>query len=475
MNFMNVITRFAPSPTGYLHVGGVRTAIFNYLFAKNYEGKFLLRIEDTDDKRLVESSLISIVEGLKWLGIEHDGEIIVQSENLKRHQEVAKQLIDEGKAYYCYCMQGELDEERRKFGGFGYKYSGKCKHRKDIPTEIKPTIRLNSKFYEKIEFEDLLVGPSSFGRDNLDDFILMRSDGIPTYMFAVVVDDYDACVTHVIRGNDHHTNTAKQLMVYKAMEWDEPQYVHLPLINSEDGMKMSKRKHAVDLLEYRKIGFLPDALLNYLMTLGWTPSKEIISLEEASKEFGVGKLTKSPACFDMRKLLHVNSQYLQVRNHNDLIVEIAENYELNHQNQQLPEYFLEALRSSLTESVKRAQTLHEIINQSYFYFKNWKDFMGEQSKKDMEDFIEDILKKEANLLKDLLEEFLKIDDKNTMWNQENIKNVIDRISEKYKAKLKKSDVMKFLRMKLTGIFDSYSIVLIIEILGRDEVLKRLEM
>ncbi len=467
---MNIVTRFAPSPTGYLHVGGVRTAIFNYLFAKSYDGNFLLRIEDTDDKRLVESSLISIIEGLKWLGIHHDGEITIQSNNLKRHQEVAQQLINEGKAYYCYCSQEELEEERKKFGPFGYKYSGKCKHRKDIPQDRQPTIRLNSEFYDKIEFEDLIIGHSSFGRDNLDDFILIRSDKIPTYMFAVVVDDNDSGVTHVIRGNDHHTNTAKQLMVYKAMNWNEPEYAHLPLINSEDGTKMSKRKHAVDLLEYRKMGFLPDALVNYLMTLGWSPSKEILSLDDAIKEFGVGRLTKSSACFDMKKLRHINSQYLQQRNPLNLIVEIEENYSLNHENRNLPQYFLHALSQSLPEITKRCDTLNEIIDQSYFYFDDWQSRMSDENKIEASNFIENILTQNKNLLSDLYEEFAKLSES---WTHENIKNAIDSIAKKYSESLKKSDIMKFLRMKLTGILDSYSIVLIIEILGGDSVLKRL--
>ena len=469
---MNIVTRFAPSPTGYLHVGGVRTAIFNYLFAKSYDGEFLLRIEDTDDKRLVESSLISIIEGLKWLGIHHDREITIQSDNLKRHQEVAQQLIDEGKAYYCYCSQEELDEERKKFGAFGYKYSGKCKHRKGIPQDRKPTIRLNSEFYDKIEFEDLIIGHSSFGRDNLDDFIIMRSDQIPTYMFAVVVDDNDSGVTHVIRGNDHHTNTAKQLMVYKAMNWDEPEYAHLPLINSEDGTKMSKRKHAVDLLEYRKMGFLPDALVNYLMTLGFSPSKEIISLDEAIKEFGVGKLTKSSACFDMKKLRHINSQYLQQRNPLNLIAEIQENYSLNHENQNLPQYFLHALSQSLPEITKRCDTLNEIVEQSYFYFDDWQSRISDENKNEASNFVENILAQNKNLLHDLREEFTKFSEN---WTHDNIKNTIDLIAKKYSENLKKSDIMKFLRMKLTGILDSYSIVLIIEILGIENSLKRMSL
>jgi len=464
---MNVITRFAPSPTGYLHLGGVRTALFNYLFAKNYDGKFILRIEDTDDKRLVESSLVSIVEGLKWLGIKHDGDIIIQSENLKRHHEVAQQLIDEKKAYYCYCSQDELNEERKKFGGHGYKYSGKCKNRVDVPSDIKPSIRLNSEFYDKISFNDLITGDVTYNRDNLDDFIIIRSDGIPTYMFAVVVDDNDSGVTHVIRGNDHHTNTAKQLMIYKSMGWDEPQYAHLPLINSEDGTKMSKRKHAVDLLDYRKNGFLPEALVNYLMLLGWTPSKEILSLEEASKEFGIGGLHKSPARFDMQKLHFVNSQYIKQKNHDELIVAIDENYRLNNGNNELSEFFLYALRKSLPEITKRASTLKQIIDSSYFYFDNWMEYVDDKNA--MVSFIKNTTENNKNLIEDFFDGFEKLQD----FNSDNIKNVVDEICAKYSG-LKKSDIMKFLRMILTGTLDSYSIILIIEILGKDRVLERLK-
>lgn len=464
---MNIITRFAPSPTGYLHVGGVRTALFNYLFAKNYDGKFLLRIEDTDDKRLMESSLISIIEGLKWLGLHHDGEIIIQSENLKRHQDVAKQLIDEGEAYYCYCTEEELNAERKAYGEFGYKYSGKCKHRKDTPQNIKPVVRLNSEPYDKIEFDDLITGPVTYHRDNLDDFILLRSDGIPTYMFAVVIDDNDAGVTHVIRGNDHHTNTAKQLMVYKAMKWKEPEYAHIPLIYSEDGTKMSKRKHAVDLLDYRKNGFLPDALLNYLMTLGWTPSKEIISLEEAVKEFGLGKLSKSPARFDIHKLHHINSQYLQARDRNDLMVEIKENFALNHHNKVLPEYFLHSINQSLSEITKRAHTVKEIIDKSYFYLDHWREHV--ENKNDMESFIKDAKNKNNDIVNNIYSELSKISD----WSKQNIEESINNIAKQYNN-IKKSDVMKLMRMILTGTLDSYSISFIIDILGKEKTLERIK-
>jgi glutamyl-tRNA synthetase len=471
---MTVITRFAPSPTGYLHLGGVRTALFNYLFAKHYDGKFILRIEDTDDARLVEASLNSIVNGLDWLGIKHDGKIIIQSENLYRHQEVAKNLLDKGDAYYCYCTKNELDEERKK-AGFGYKYSGKCKHRKDIPSDIKPAIRLNSESFEKIEFHDLIFGDATYHRDNLDDFIILRSDGVPTYMFAVVVDDNDAGVTHVIRGNDHHTNTAKQLMIYKLMGWKEPTYAHLPLINSEDGTKMSKRKHAVDLLDYKNEGFLAPALVNYLMNLGWTASKEIMSLDEAVKEFGIGGLHSSPACFDMKKLKNINSHYLRElaeQDHTEFMRLINENYHFHHYHN-LPKNVAHAIEKSLNEVVKRADTLKEIFQQSYFYFHDWKEKIP--NPEEIENFNKELFSKigienKYQFTQDVLSEFQEIENEN--WNHDSIENGIKSICDQYKT-LKKSDVMKFLRSVLTGTLNSYSIVKIMEILGKKEVVGRL--
>jgi glutamyl-tRNA synthetase len=528
---MNVIARFAPSPTGYLHLGGVRTALFNYLFAKHYNGKFLLRIEDTDDARLVESSLNSIVSGLEWLGIKCDGDIILQSENRLRHQAVAKELIDAGNAYYCYCTQEELSEERKK-AGFGYKYSGKCKHRKDIPEGIKPTVRLNSESFDVIEFHDLISGDASYGRDNLDDFIILRSDGVPTYMFAVVVDDNDAGVTHVIRGNDHHTNTAKQLMVYKLMGWKEPEYAHLPLINSDDGTKMSKRKHAVDILDYKHDGFLAPALVNYLMHLGWTGSKEIMSLDEAIEKFGIGGLHHSPACFDMKKLQHINSHYLKEladHSHTTLMRLIDENYNYSHYHH-LPKDVAHSIEKSLNEVVKRSSTLKEIIQNSFFYFDDWKEKISGSEENGV--FIRELIGKLSdsvkevsspattttplsspvsfsegrgsfsNIRNDLINDSLPLEqvkagnDKFLLgndnqykkfqnnirlafedllidnWNYDCIESIIKNICEQYKT-LKKSDVMKFLRVVLTGTLHSYSIVKIIEILGKKRVVDRL--
>ena len=424
-----------------------------------------------------------------------------------------------------------MSEERKK-EGFGYKYSGKCKHRKDIPEGIKPTVRLNSESFDVIEFHDLISGDASYGRDNLDDFIILRSDGVPTYMFAVVVDDNDAGVTHVIRGNDHHTNTAKQLMVYKLMGWKEPEYAHLPLINSDDGTKMSKRKHAVDILDYKHNGFLAPALVNYLMHLGWTGSKEMMNLEEAIKEFGIGGLHHSPACFDMKKLQHINSHYLKEladHSHTTLMELIDENYNYSHYHH-LPKDVAHSMEKSLNEVVKRSSTLKEIIQNSFFYFDDWKskiisveendvfivELMGKLSDgvasqhvipNGWEGYSRGIQTQEISVSninnidknKDgspiaskyaTEDDNIEVDNDNSYkqfknniriafenlpidnWNHDNIELIIKNICEQYKP-LKKSDVMKFLRVVLTGTLHSYSIVKIIEILGKKKVVDRL--
>ncbi len=468
---MNVVTRFAPSPTGYLHLGGVRTALFNYLFAKHYNGKFLLRIEDTDDKRLLETSINSILDGLKWLGINHDGSLTIQSQNLQRHHDVANQLIKENKAYYCYCTQEELDNERKKTG-FGYKYSGKCKNRTDKPN-TKPSIRLNSETFKEIKFNDLIFGEATYGRDNLDDFIIIRSDGVPTYMFAVVVDDYDSNVTHVIRGNDHHTNTAKQLMIYKLLNWGEPYYVHLPLINSDDGTKMSKRKHAVDILDYKNNGFLAPALLNYLMHLGWSPKKEILSMQEAIEVFGIGGLNSSPACFDMKKLKNINNHYMTEvgqQNPNELLKLLDENYFANY-HKTIPDNTRIAIANCLDELVKRSSSLREIFEQGFFYFDNWRNQIPNKNK--ISEFENQLKSKIENLEEFSLlvqQKFSKLDE--SSWNSQSIENLINEVAAEYKS-IKKSDLMKFIRVKLTGVLNSFSIVKIIETLGCKETLNRL--
>ena len=466
---MNIITRFAPSPTGYLHLGGVRTALFNYLFAKHYGGKFTLRIEDTDNKRLVESSIKSIVEGLNWLGIKHDGDIIIQSQNIKRHIQVAQSLVDKGLAYNCYCTQQELDEERKKIG-LGYKYSGRCKNRTDVPVDVKPVIRLNSESFDVIEFKDLIVGDMCFERDNLDDFVIVRSDGIPTYMFAVVVDDNDSKITHVIRGNDHLVNTPKQLMIYKLMEWKEPEYAHLPLINSEDGTKMSKRKHAVDLLDYKNSGIIAEALVNYLMRLGWNPSKEMISLEEAVLEFGIGGLQHSAACFDMKKLRHINNHYLkEMSNYQPkrLMTLIEDNY-MNECKKSLSKFVYEAIEKSLTEVTKRAYTLNEIMEQTFFYFDDWRTYEEEEvSIKELNNLI--LLKvNKDEFVNMILEEFEKV----TEWNQINVEKSIQNLRFMF-PQLKKAEIMKFLRGAVSGTLNSFSIIMILDVLGQKEVLRRL--
>ena len=254
MPFTDVIVRFPPSPTGHLHIGSAKIALINYIFAKQNKGKFLIRIEDTDKERSTDEFTKSIFDGLRWLNITYDDEPVIQSSRIDRHKEIAYELLKQDKAYYCFCSQHELAEMRETQDI--PRYNKKCRKLTKIQIDeliktIKPTIRLKvpeENLY--VEIDDIILGKSKVHYDQLDDFIILKSNSTPTYMLSVVVDDHDSCITHVIRGNDHHTNTAKQLMIYKALEWSEPKYAHLPLINSEDGTKMSKRKHAVDLLDY---------------------------------------------------------------------------------------------------------------------------------------------------------------------------------------------------------------------------------
>ena len=287
MTLSKIVTRFAPSPTGYLHIGGARTALFNYLFAKKNKGKFLLRIEDTDEERSSQDSINTIINGLEFLGLHSDKDIIFQKQRQNIHKEYAYQLLKQGKAYKCYCTKEELEKRRKKYHleGKVYQYDGKCrniKQEKNLPY----TIRIKVDKHEITTIDDIVIGVVSVQNKEIDDFIILRSDETPTYMFAVVVDDYDMNITHVIRGDDHFTNTFRQYQIYKAFNWSIPYYAHLPLIYSSDGKKMSKRNNTVAVNDYKDLGFLPQALINYLMLLGWSyNNQDIYNFTRSNREF----------------------------------------------------------------------------------------------------------------------------------------------------------------------------------------------
>src|SRR5512138_3761967 len=319
-----VVTRFAPSPTGFLHIGGARTALFNWLYARKTGGKMLLRIEDTDRERSTEPAIAAILDGLKWLGLDWDGDVIYQFSRAARHREVAEQLLASGKAYRCYATAEELTAMREKARAEGRTrlYDGLWRDRDpaEAPPGMKPTIRLKAQQTGETVIEDQVQGRVVWQNENLDDLVLLRGDGTPTYMLAVVVDDHDMGVTHVIRGDDHLTNAARQKLIYDALGWMTPVMAHIPLIHGPDGAKLSKRHGALGVDAYRAMGYLPAALRNYLVRLGWSHGdQEIFSTEEMTRLFDLAHVGRSPSRFDFAKLENLNGHYIRATPDDELV------------------------------------------------------------------------------------------------------------------------------------------------------------
>ncbi|HLJ22053.1 MAG TPA: glutamate--tRNA ligase [Stellaceae bacterium] len=313
---MSVVVRFAPSPTGYLHIGGARTALFNWLYAKHCGGKFLLRIEDTDRARSTQEAVDAIIDGMKWLALDWDGEVVMQSARMARHAEVARELLAQGRAYHCYCTQEELEvmRERARKEGRPVRYDGTWRDRAlDGPVpNVPPVIRLKAAQEGETVIEDRVQGRVVVSNQQLDDLIILRSDGTPTYNFSVVVDDHDMGITHVIRGADHLTNAFRQTQIYRALGWPEPVFAHVPLIHGPDGAKLSKRHGALGVEAYRDMGYLPEALRNYLLRLGWGHGDaEIISTEQAIAWFDLDAVGQAAARFDFVKLANLNGHYIR--------------------------------------------------------------------------------------------------------------------------------------------------------------------
>src|SRR5579884_3353141 len=313
---MSVVTRFAPSPTGFLHIGGARTALFNWLFARHHGGVFRLRIEDTDRARSTPQAVAAIIDGLSWLGLCWDGEIVYQSARLARHAEVARRLLAEGRAYYCFCTPEELAamRERARAEKRSVRYEGTWRDRdpSEAPPGVKPVIRLKAPRQGSTTLHDRVQGEVTVANEELDDLILLRADGTPTYNLSVVVDDHDMGVTHVIRGDDHLNNAFRQLQIYRALDWPPPEFAHVPLIHGPDGAKLSKRHGALGVEAYRDLGYLPEALRNYLMRLGWSHGDdEIIADDEATEWFDIKDVGRAPSRFDEAKLENLNGHYIR--------------------------------------------------------------------------------------------------------------------------------------------------------------------
>ncbi|HKF72207.1 MAG TPA: glutamate--tRNA ligase [Stellaceae bacterium] len=313
---MSVVVRFAPSPTGYLHIGGARTALFNWLYAKHHGGRFLLRIEDTDRARSTQAAVDAIIDGMTWLGLDWDGDVVMQSARMARHAELARALLAQGRAYHCYCTPEELEtmRERARKEGRPVRYDGTWRDRVlDGPLpNVPPVIRLKAEQEGETVIEDRVQGRVVVSNQQLDDLIILRSDGTPTYNFSVVVDDHDMEITHVIRGADHLTNAFRQTQIYRALGWAEPVFAHVPLIHGPDGAKLSKRHGALGIEAYREMGYLPEALRNYLLRLGWGHGDaEIISTEQAIAWFDIDAVGQAPARFDFVKLANLNGHYIR--------------------------------------------------------------------------------------------------------------------------------------------------------------------
>jgi len=325
---MTVVTRFAPSPTGFLHIGGARTALFNWLFARHHGGVYRLRIEDTDRKRSTPEAITAIEDGLDWLGIDHDGDIVFQSQNIQRHTDVVQQLLEEGHAYRCYCSPEELKEMREaaRAEGRSTPYDRRWRDRDpaDAPPGIDPAIRIKMPLEGETTIEDAVQGTVTVQNSELDDFILMRSDGTPTYMHSVVVDDHDMGITHIVRGDDHLNNAFRQYHLYRAFGWNVPVFAHIPLIHGADGQKLSKRHGALGVDAYRDMGYMPEAIRNYLLRLGWSHGDdEIISTEQAIEWFGLDAIGKAPSRFDFDRLESLNGHYIAEMPDDELIDPLA--------------------------------------------------------------------------------------------------------------------------------------------------------
>ena len=457
-----VATRFAPSPTGALHIGGVRTALFNWLYSKNQKGNFYLRIEDTDKERSKEKYKDQIIQSLKWLGINHDGEEYIQSKKINDHIKVANELLKNGYAYKCYCSNEEIEEQKKraKQKKIPYVYDRKWRNKdeKEAPKDIKPVLRFKSKIEGTSLLKDLVQGNIEIENNTIEDFIILRNDGTPTYNLSASVDDHQMNMTHIIRGDDHKINTFKQIQIYEAMKWELPSFAHIPLIHTIEGKKLSKRDQASTLDDYSKIGIMPDALRNYLLRLGWSfKDKEIFTLEESIKYFNLEGIGKSPSKLDMSRILSINEHYIKNMDENDLFNQLV-NYCQTFKNE-IDRKKKEKIKNSLGILKNKAKTLEDIYN-------NCKYIVNDKVIFNKEDLAL-IDAKAQKIISEFHTEFKKINE----INRENLEPVIQNLIKSNETNFK--GVGQPLRIALTGSKFGPGIYDIIISLGKDDVEKRL--
>lgn len=455
---MTVVTRFAPSPTGFLHIGGARTALFSWLFARRHNGKFLLRIEDTDRERSTQAATDAIIDGMKWLELDWDGEIVHQFACIERHKEVAMQLLAQGKAYRCYTSQEELAALREQ--GKGYDRRWRDRDPKEAPAGVKPVIRLKSPLEGEVILNDHVRGAVRVPAAQLEDLIILRSDGTPTYNLAVVVDDHDMGVTHIIRGEDHITNAAKQIVIYQLMGWEVPEFAHVPLIHGPDGAKLSKRHGALGVDAYRDMGYLPEALRNYLLRLGWSHGNdEIISTGQAIEWFNLEGIGKSASRFDFTKLESLNGHYIREADDERLIKLILPIFD-----KKLATYNLQLatarLRAAMNGLKQRAKTINELADNAAFYVLPRPIPVNDKARALLND-------EGKAILRDLLVFYEKTND----WSEENTQKIAKEYADKRGLKL--GVVAQPLRAALSGSNISPSVFDVMVVLGNEESLARI--
>jgi glutamyl-tRNA synthetase len=460
---MSVVVRFAPSPTGFLHIGGARTALFNWLFARHHGGKFLLRIEDTDRVRSTPEAVSAIIDGLDWLGLTWDGEIVHQFERASRHAEIARQLLAAGRAYYCYCTPAELEamRERARAEKRSVRYDGTWRDRdpSEAPRGVPPTIRLKAPQQGSTTIHDHVQGEVTVANIELDDLIILRADGTPTYNLSVVVDDHDMGITHVIRGDDHLNNAFRQKQIYDALGWRVPEFAHVPLIHGPDGAKLSKRHGALATDAYRELGYLPEALRNYLLRLGWSHGDdEIISTEQAIEWFDLGSVGRAPARFDFAKLDSLNGHYIRAAKDDRLVALVAARLR-EAAGQPLSDTELGRLREAMPELKLRPKTLVELAANARFLA------MPRPIRPD--DKAARLLTPDARrLLADLLERLRPAE-----WQPERLEDEVRSFADQKGIKL--GSVAQPLRAALTGSVASPGIFVVMKALGREESLGRI--
>ena len=458
-----VATRFAPSPTGPLHIGGVRTALFNWLFSKNQNGSFYLRIEDTDKERSKDEYKDQIVKSLIWIGIENDGDEYIQSTKIQNHIKVAKQLLDKGLAYKCYCSNEEIEEQKKraKQKKIPYIYDRKWrdKNESDAPKDVKPTIRFKSKIEGTSVLKDLVQGNVEIQNNTIEDFIILRNDGSPTYNLSASVDDHDMNITHIIRGDDHKINTFKQMQIYQAMNWEVPTFAHIPLIHTSEGKKLSKRDKASTLDDYSKIGILPEALRNYLLRLGWSyKDKEIFTKEESIKYFNFEGIGKSPSKLDFNRILSINEHYIKNIDENDLFSKFQKYAQIY--KYKISEDKTNQLKQSLGFLKNKAKTLEDI-------FKNSQYLLNDTVKINQDD-LKLIDEKSKKIIKEFIEKILNLNNFERSELEPIVKSLISKFDTNFKG------VGQPLRIALTGSRFGPGIYDILTSLGKVQVIERLK-